>query len=1793
MEGGNGTLNNVENRVVEMKFDNAQFETAVAKTMQTLDNFKEKLNFEDSGKGLDKLSKSTNNYSGVLSSVGSAIDTLKEHFGSLSGVGEKAFNALTHAATGFITGGINKLTSDIVQGGQSRAMNLEQAKFQLQGILQDANEVNRVIYDDILPQLQGTPFSLDQAAVVMGQLAASGKKESGEVQQATRAIAGAAAMTNSSFADMGRIFTKVAGNGRVMGDTLQEMSSRGLNAAADIGKVFDMTEAEVREAVTAGEISYDMFAQAMDQLYGEQATKSTTMYTGALEDLRAALARIGAEPQAVKLEFLRDAFNALVPAVDAVNSVLKPWINSAHEVEEYLDEDGNAATRYAKAFKGPLAQGIQQTGWAFQSLFVQLDDNHDILRYSSKNWEELGLQMEKAEDGTVSYYETLADGRKVYHDFGEAVMNPDMYRIMTAAAQSFVNVIAALGKLLGAIGKGIIEAFPKLALSNIADLVEGVQKFTQAFVFSKPVLKSIQAIVRALFTPLGLLTRVLIIAGKVIVEVVTMAYRVVKPFVKVLLSSAGLAADVFSGLGSLIDDAAQNVTWFAENLYNGLKAIAEFLKIDVIFTKIRGAIDNFSATLQGSGEKIYNFLTSIPDRMHAFGQSLYALLRLDKVAEAIGYLKERFHELMVVTGHLGFDKLANGFRAVVGYITSLFNAFKGNLNIGNLIKDFGVQLAAMVPTEKIVEGIGRFTDFIIRLGTAIANYIGPYITVAVAAMFRFGIAVGELVKKIAATGSIQAFIKLLGDGFRAIAAYIPRLMGFASFGDMLDALKVKILGFVDVFKEFLAAIIGSGKSTAKNFGKSIADGFAGIGDSKMVKRLSGFGDIVKKLGVALGGAAGGIGDKLKAFYKSLDEGDKKKIVASLSLLAMAFSYIREIARLRNTFHKAEETVSAFKGLGELLTGAGSAFKSAARTVKAVSLMIGLTTSLLILAAAMTVLSRMDMEGLIQGGIAAIGALIALSITLAILKHVAKDEDGKTAEQVIKMGLTMAAVGAAVLMITTSMEKIAAIYDSHTPKQFLAILGTLGGMMLAIGLLAYEFSKLDKMEANLKSAGFSMLAIATAVKVMTNAIAAIGSEDPTVLIKGGIIVGGLLVLMGILAKLTATSQGFGDFGSGVLKIAAALLVLKIAIDLYAGMDPITFAVGLLKLGIALVTLLGIFSLFGQIAGPKNAGGLLVATIAVIALAGALMILAAIPFMSLIKGVAGLAIALVVIGAALAILSAIGVQMAIAAGALALLGLTFLAIGAGAFFLTTALATLVPLLLLLSNVDTKMLGEGLGVIKQIAEALASAFLSLALGILAFGAALLVAAVAVVVLAVGVIALGAGFAICGVGLLLFAGGLATIALVIDSFFGGELLNKIGEAFTNLGGLISGGIGKLISGAKKLFKGKGEEIANDFMGEGGETVENDTSLTNAFSNKAEEAVGAWGDVKGNFLKEIEGFMTEGGDVIHSNSGDITGAMDDVGIDLNSVIGGDVSDAANLFGQLPGKAGSEVTKNKSELTNPLKKLFGGKDIMPTKDIEKVTADSGKKMPKAYGDSIAKNKSQAVKAAKDMNTDIQKPYKNTYKDFSGYGKDAANGYKAGINSMVSQVAKAAADMVNTAERAAKNAQDSHSPSKVFAKFGRWADEGYIIGIKSLTGKVSDAASGMVSGGIDAVADAMSAIADVTAMDLDFNPTITPVVDLSEVRQGAKGIDAMLGGSFGLSTPYSGYYNAQMAAAAFQNGATPAEVEAINKLAKEIGTMNDTMNSRQLVNNIHIEGSEDPDAFADRLTRRFRLNARTI
>ena len=50
----------VDERVVEMRFDNAQFEKNVATSMSTLDKLKAKLNFKDSSKGLEEVGRAAN-----------------------------------------------------------------------------------------------------------------------------------------------------------------------------------------------------------------------------------------------------------------------------------------------------------------------------------------------------------------------------------------------------------------------------------------------------------------------------------------------------------------------------------------------------------------------------------------------------------------------------------------------------------------------------------------------------------------------------------------------------------------------------------------------------------------------------------------------------------------------------------------------------------------------------------------------------------------------------------------------------------------------------------------------------------------------------------------------------------------------------------------------------------------------------------------------------------------------------------------------------------------------------------------------------------------------------------------------------------------------------------------------------------------------------------------------------------------------------------------------------------------------------------------------------------------------------------------------------------------------------------------------------------------------------------------------------------------------------------------------------------------------------------------------------
>ena len=86
----------VDQRVVEMQFDNQNFERNVSTTMSTLDKLKEKLNFTGSAKGLDNLGAAAKNVN--MSGLASGVELVHSRFSALEVMGVTALANITNSA---------------------------------------------------------------------------------------------------------------------------------------------------------------------------------------------------------------------------------------------------------------------------------------------------------------------------------------------------------------------------------------------------------------------------------------------------------------------------------------------------------------------------------------------------------------------------------------------------------------------------------------------------------------------------------------------------------------------------------------------------------------------------------------------------------------------------------------------------------------------------------------------------------------------------------------------------------------------------------------------------------------------------------------------------------------------------------------------------------------------------------------------------------------------------------------------------------------------------------------------------------------------------------------------------------------------------------------------------------------------------------------------------------------------------------------------------------------------------------------------------------------------------------------------------------------------------------------------------------------------------------------------------------------------------------------------------------------------------------------------------------------
>ena len=92
----------------------------------------------------------------------------------------------------------------------------------------------------------------------------------------------------------------------------------------------------------------------------------------------------------------------------------------------------------------------------------------------------------------------------------------------------------------------------------------------------------------------------------------------------------------------------------------------------------------------------------------------------------------------------------------------------------------------------------------------------------------------------------------------------------------------------------------------------------------------------------------------------------------------------------------------------------------------------------------------------------------------------------------------------------------------------------------------------------------------------------------------------------------------------------------------------------------------------------------------------------------------------------------------------------------------------------------------------------------------------------------------------------------------------------------------------------------------------------------------------------------------------------------------------------------------------------------------------------------------------------------------------------------------ASNLAHRAASAVKRALDVRSPSRVTYAFGEYFSEGFINGISSLVGQAVKTSTTLAEKTADAISDTADSIESNFDRTLDFNPTITPVVDMSNM-----------------------------------------------------------------------------------------------
>ena len=352
--------------------------------------------------------------------------------------------------------------------------------------------------------------------------------------------------------------------------------------------------------------------------------------------------------------------------------------------------------------------------------------------------------------------------------------------------------------------------------------------------------------------------------------------------------------------------------------------------------------------------------------------------------------------------------------------------------------------------------------------------------------------------------------------------------------------------------------------------------------------------------------------------------------------------------------------------------------------------------------------------------------------------------------------------------------------------------------------------------------------------------------------------------------------------------------------------------------------------------------------------------------------------------------------------------------------------------------------------------------------------------------------------------------------------------------------------------------------------------NLTNTIPNQGgvvawftgENSIAKWGVQLVALGVGLKGFANATEGINAEQVGGVVGVAKSIA-DMTKIIP-DTTNLNNFGTQLP-KLGESIKKFASELSG-IKSSDISNGVSAVKQAMQQLKTVAKEGANGFADAFRKakpNVSKAVsdliqgvktaiedkgkiiaKAFNDVLSDIPDDIRNMYTDFYSAGGYLVEGFANGITDQTFAAEAAASAMASAALAAAKAALDINSPSEEMYEVGDYSGMGFVNALIDYTAKAYKAGYRMANKALSGVSNAISHINDVITSDIDTQPTIRPVLDLSDISSGVGTISNMLGfsPSIGMLTNV-GSISAMMNRN--QNGANDDVISAINNLGRKL------------------------------------------